>query len=539
VGVAVRPCAARADTAANAASCEDQAPAPEAWLGERVGVERCRILKHRVVLNAKGQRFVRLEIALDGTVRGWAVLRRQPHGDVFTDAPDLVFAQLGVTGPRYRGIARYEAARGSGMTLFVPLKAKDWNGKLFVTAHGGRAYATVGTLVPRNGALAFHPFADVNKYVGLMIDKGYAVAFTRRSSATAPGRGDMTVTLADGRTVTGYQVGLHVGLMVSWAQLASNIVRHRLGRAPTHVYFYGFGSGATIGRLLNDVSRLNDDRDGHAVFDGILADDAGPFLPVLRKGGRDVLFADAAARAQFVKQIDVAHTLYDAPGSMRRLLATRRNARLLRRKGLGDRHRLYEIRGVSHYDAGYGPEDLVGRRDLAFQNIDLTPVISALIDRLDAWVDAGKPPPATRSDDPLLGGVDADGKVIHPAVALPPIACPLGVYHVYPVELGNRPIGLKVTGFAAFDGINPEPLDGLGRLVDMNGNGRRDRRESLVEAWRRLGLVAKNEGFTRLVYTSCVTQVAERLAKEGLIPRAAELYYQQRAPSTLLPQAVR
>ncbi len=515
-------------------------PSLKIWLDKTVGIDGCTITSSRIVENAKGKPFRRLEIAVSGTVPGWAVVTKQPNSTSFTDAPDIVFDQLGVTGKRYRGIARYEAGKGSGLTLFIPVKAADWNGKLFVTAHGGHSYAGVGTLVPRGGAAVFHPLANINKYAGMLIDKGYAVAHTRRSSATEPGKGDMTVTLETGRTVSGYQVAYHGGLMATWALLARNIVRQRLGRSPSRVYFYGFASGAMVGRLLNYQAGLNDDGEGHTVFDGILADDAsqGLWLPVVRKDGEDMAFKDEASRRRFVKQIDVAHLLFQAADAPH-LVNKRRNAALLIAKGLGARHRLYEIAGVSHYDAGFGPRDWIGRRDLVFQNLDLTPVMSALVDHLDAWVDENKEPPATRSDDKALGGVDDKGQAINTAIALPRLACPLGVYFVYPPELGDRPVGLRVTGFAAFDGVNLEPLDGKGRLVDMNGNGKRDRRETVEQAWRRLGLVAKNEGFTRLVYTSCVTKVAERLAKERLIPKGAELYFKRRAPTILLPQGTR
>lgn len=541
LAVAAQPSSAQDKPAAEPVSCAKLAPPLKVWLDKTVGIDGCRILSSKIVLNARGKQFRRLEIGLSGTVGGWAVVKRQLYSTSFTDAPDIVFDQLGVTGPRFRGIARYEADKGAGLTLFLPVNAADWNGKLFVTAHGGHSYAGVGTLVPRAGAPVFHPFANVNKYAGLLIDKGYAVAHTRRSSDIAPDQGDMTVTLENGRTVTGYQVAYHGGLMTTWALMARNIIRQRLGRPPKQIYFYGFASGAMVGRLLNYQPGLNDDGEGHPVFGGILADDPafGLWLPILRKDGRDTLFTDAASRARFVKQIDVAHQLYHEPEHAPHLDTKRRNAALLRAKGLGDRHRFYEIRGVSHYDAGFGPKDWIGRRDLTFQNLDLTPVISALIDHLDAWVDKGKAPPATRSDDKSLGGIGDKGEPINRAIALPPVACPLGVYFVYPPELGDRPVGLRITGFAAFDGVNLEPLDGRGRLVDMNGNGKRDKRESVVQAWRRLGLVAKNEGFTRLVYTSCVTRVSEGLAKNGLIVRGAELYYKRRAPMILLPQGAR
>src|SRR5438067_10922843 len=59
----------------------------------------------------------------------------------------------------------------------------------------------------------------------------------------------------------------------------------------------------------------------------------------------------------------------------------RENARLLREKGLSAAHRLYEIRGVSHFDAGQ-----VSRPDLVNQTLDLGGVFDALIDRpMSGW----------------------------------------------------------------------------------------------------------------------------------------------------------
>ena len=37
------------------------------------------------------------------------------------------------SGPRFKGIGRYDAATGHGMSLFFPENRADWNGKLFVT----------------------------------------------------------------------------------------------------------------------------------------------------------------------------------------------------------------------------------------------------------------------------------------------------------------------------------------------------------------------------------------------------------------------
>jgi hypothetical protein len=82
-----------------------------------------------------------------------------------------------------------------------------------------------------------------------------------------------------------------------------------------------------------------------------------------------------------------------------------------------------------------------------------------------------------------------------------------------------------VTDFAAFDGLNPEPLDGRGKLVDMNGDGRRDRRETVTEAWRRLGLLEPDQSFDRQRYVACVTGAVSKLVGQGLLPEALATHY--------------
>lgn len=109
------------------------------------------------------------------------------------------------------------------------------------------------------------------------------------------------------------------------------------------------------------------------------------------------------------------------------------------------------------------------------------------------------------------------------------MACPLGVYHIFPEVLGESLRGGQETAFAAFDGVNLEPMDGRGRLVDMNGNGTRDGRESVEQAWRRLGLLKAKERFSRAKYAACVSRSAEALAKAGLLPARTVNYYVNKA----------
>jgi hypothetical protein len=70
-----------------------------------------------------------------------------------------------------------------------------------------------------------------------------------------------------------------------------------------------------------------------------------------------------------------------------------------------------------------------------------------------------------------------------------------------------------------------EPLDGQLMLVDMNENGRRDRRETVTEAWRRLSLLKAGETFSRDKYVACVQNTTAKLRKENLITdKVAKLY---------------
>ena len=147
-----------------------------------MGVEQCLIISEETVFNINGKKFRRVEIRLSGGVEGWASREKGSRAIYFTDGPDFVLTQSGLTGPRAHGVGKYEASTGHGLTIFYPEDARNWNGKLFITAHGAGSYGAVGALVPRDPNAKFNPLADVNRYVGLMIDKGYAVAHTMRST---------------------------------------------------------------------------------------------------------------------------------------------------------------------------------------------------------------------------------------------------------------------------------------------------------------------------------------------------------------------
>ena len=498
--------------------------------GKTIGHEQCRLISEELVFNIKGQRFQRMELRISGTLEGWAI-KEGPRSNYFTDGPDFVFTQSGATGQRFKGIARYEGSKGSGISLFFPENPKHWNGKLFVTAHGAGAYGAVRTLLPRDPKADFNPLMNVNRYVGLMVDKGYAVAHTMRSTQLAGG--DVTVTLEDGTTLPNRNVSSHAGLILGFTKIAENILQKRLRRKPQKTYFYGFSAGGFLGRLIQYQPGFNRDDDGTPVFDGLLLDDAGGgmWLPTLMVDGKDTLFIRGEDKKKFVKQIDITHQLYVDGENLEK---KRENALILKHKGLGDKHRMYEVRGVSHFDAGQ-----VSRPDLVFQALDLGGLIDSLIDLLDQWVEKGKEAPPTKSDLAELGSLNRDGTNKNPAIALPEIACPLGVYYAFPAALGSGRRASQETAFAAFDGVNLEPLDGRGEFVDMNGNGVRDKRETITQAWVRLGLLKPGEKFTHSRYKACVINAANKLAKEGLLSQKVLAYYKRKAAASTIVESDR
>lgn len=510
----------------DAVPCNEFASPGKQVTGHTVGVEQCQIISEETVFNIKGHKFRRVELRLTGAVEGWASREKGSRAVYFTDGPDFVFAQSGLTGPHARGVGRYEASTGHGMTILYPEDSRHWNRKLFMSAHGAGSYGAVGTLIPRDPNLKFNPLQGINRYVVTMMDKGYAVAHTMRSSDRL--KGDVSVTLEDGTKLQNFNLSSHAGLMVDWTKLAQNFVARRIGSTAKRTYFYGHSAGGFLGRQINYQPGANVGSDGKAVFDGFLADDAGGglWLPTLVVDGKDILFTTDEQRKKFAKQIDVSHALY-AGETEDYLQNKRQNARLLRDKGLEGKHRMYEIRGVSHFDAGQ-----VSRRDLVHQNLDLGGLFDALIDRLDMWVEKDVPPPPTKSDLAELGDLNKDGVIENAAVALPEVACPLGVYHIFPPTLNPGRRGGQETAFAPFDGTNLEPLDGRGVFVDMNGNGARDKRENLTQAWQRLGLLKSGQRFTQSAYIACVKAAAAKLVKDGILPRKVGDAYVEQATKT-------
>jgi len=506
------------------------------WIGQE------DVLIQEVVITDSGRRYRRLDVGVSGTLEGW-VVKEGARVNQFISTPEFALTQTGNSTRRFHGILRYEASKGTGMTIIYPEVGTAWNKKLFVTVHGSGGSFHEGTLQPWNKLLdPSQPWGDITSYEQVMLHKGYALAKTRRN-AGSPG-GDFTATLDNGEVLKGRNLNLHTDLILGFTKLAENLLKVRLGETPLRTYWYGHSAGGMTGRLVNYAPGENIDQEGDPIIDGFLNHDGGFFLPVLMKNGENVLFVTEMERRHFVKTIEITHLLnygrMDAPGrnlppwmSPVRLINERMNAKVLQEKGLGDKIRMYEVRGVSHFPGGYFSEAAL----LAFLSsigtdsdvvlLDLSGLMDGLIDLLDHWVEEDIAPPATQSDWLELEDVDSDGVNEKEAIALPVVACPLGLYYPYPPGVDERMSGM-LTGFASFDGQSLEPQDGRGVFVDMNLNRYLDHRESVDQAWHRLGLLKPGEKFSRSKYQACVEAAVDKLRQEKLITeRVAARYIQQ------------
>ena len=508
------------------APCDDLVPPAREVKGKKVGPNSC--LMQETPLTFEGRKFVRLDLGLNGTVDGF-ITKTGDYKEYLTNAPDLVFPQTADDGPRYLAIAAYERDKGAAMTVIYPVDRSSWNGKLWVTVHGRGSSFKEGQLKAWNKNVdPADPAKDLNKYDKEMLSKGYALAKTRRTSAE--GLGEIIATLEDGSTVDYVAFNDTANYIKDFTEIAEKALQNRLGQPPRRTYFYGHSAGARIGRGINYTPGLNKGRDGQPMFDGILADDgaAGGWLPVLMKDGKDVLLTTDAEKAAFVPQIDISHQMYNNIWPSKRpafmsnsyLENKRNNARILREKGIAPaKERMYEVRGISHS----GGESLPDGRRGDVQILDMSRLMDRFIDMVDAWADKGVSPPPTRSDWAVLGDVNGDGTIENPAVAVPDVACPLGVYFPFP----NSTAG--TTSFAPFTGKGLEPLDGNNVFVDMNRNGIWDFRETPTQAWQRLGLLKKGETLTSAAYVACVQATAEQLRKDGFFSDKTVAAYVERA----------
>jgi hypothetical protein len=519
-------------------SCDQFLPEPRKVSNATVGPQSC--LMQQADVTYQEQKYVRVDLGLDGTAEGYVTDEGTYH-EYLTNGPDLIFEQAATPGARHLAIAHYERMRGAAILLMYPKGKSDWNGKLWVTAHGrGRSF--------RNGKLKVwdryydpeDPMAAFDKIDRVMVSKGYALASTKRTSEQ--GIGEVIATLEDGTVVDFAAFNDNAAIIMDFAKVAEALLEKRLGRKPSRTYLYGHSAGARIARSLNYTPGLNADSRGNPVFDGFLLDDSasGLWLPVVMKDGEDILFKTDADKQAFRPQIELVHQMYtkiwdrapDRPAWVTRgyLTNKRINAKILIDKGLGDKFRAYEIRSMSHNGGeGLPPDNRLGKVLV----LDVSLVIGGAIDMLDDLVeDRGEPVP-TKSDWLDIGDTDGDGIIDHPAIAYPEVACPLGVFYPYPQS------GSGTTAFAAFTGEGLEPLDEQNVFVDMNRNGIWDFRDTPSTAWRRLGLIAPGEELTRERYVQCIKDAAAKLRDDGFFTEVtASQYVRQAQTQNLDPAAL-
>ena len=530
--------------AATTVSCSQFMAPKKNVNGKMVGQEECLMQDHGIV--DSDRLYHRVDMGITGTLSGWLV-KAGARANHFTSAPDFMFTQFGnPDSPRFHGILRYEAAKGTSLTLVYP--ETGWNGKVFVLVHGSSGSFRRGTMKPWNQYFdSSNPMGETNdRYELTMLAKGYAIAKTRRNADRWVG-GDYEAVLDDGTVWPDQNICVVSDLILDEVRLVDNFLKDRLGRKPTRNYWFGHSAGGYFGFALNyEISldpKLNKDADGQDTISGFINDDpgGGMFVPVLMKDGRDILYRTPAEKATFIKTISIAHQLYplfysvDTPWSMDHqkipawvspvaLDNKRTTARMFKEKGMGNVFRMYEVRGVSHH----GGEDLPTGKQGSVEILNLPRLMDGVIDILDNWVEKGIEPPSTRSDGPRLTSTNN-------AIDLPETTCPLGVYYPYPSMLGNDFIGVTRTGFAPFDGTSLEPMDGHVQTVDMNGNGQRDKRETMTEAWRRLGLLKAGETISRAKYVACVQSTVEKLQKEKFMSEKIGNLYLAEAAKKELP----
>jgi hypothetical protein len=540
-GSQAQPADAGPRQAVRAASCAKFMAPKKTVNGKAVGQEECQMLDYGLV--DPQRKFHRIDIGVSGTLSGY-IVKDGARQNYFTSGPDFTYTQMGnVDNPRFHGILKYEMEKGTSLTLTYP--EAGWNGKVFVMVHGRAGSFARRTLRPWNEYFESDKPFDANKYERSMLERGYAVARTRRNAdGFVPG--DFSAVLDDGTVWPDQNINMVPELILDEVRFVDNVLQQRLGMKPTRNYWWGHSAGTYTGLALNYMMQsdpqLNKDADGQETISGFLDDDpgGGMFLPMLIKNGEDILYRTPEEKAKFVKSLVISHQAYplvysnvvigefDAQHAPKGIspvaLVNKRNmAKLFAQKGMDNVFRMYEVRGVSHQ----GDEDLETNTNRDIQVVHVSRVMDAAVDLLDNWVEKGIEPPKTKSDD---ASVSANA-----AIALPDTACPLGHYYPFPSLRGNNSGSAGVTSFAAYDGAGLEPLDGQLMYVDMNHDGRRDRRETVTEAWQRLGLLTANESFSRDKYLACVRDAAAKLRKENLLTDETVRQYLDEAGKAELP----
>jgi len=222
--------------------------------GQMVGQEECLMQDHGIV--EPNLKYHRVDMGITGTLSGW-IVKQGARQNYFTSGPDFTFTQYGNPhSPRFHGILRYEAAKGTSLTLTYP--ETGWNGKLFVLVHGRSGSFLRGTMRPWDEYFdPAKPF-DVDKYEKAMLAKGYAIARTRRN-ADGFAIGDYSAILDDGTVWPDQNINMVPELLLDEVRLVDNLLKERLGRKPTRNYWFGHSAGAYTALALNYLIQSNPD----------------------------------------------------------------------------------------------------------------------------------------------------------------------------------------------------------------------------------------------------------------------------------------
>lgn len=560
-----------------------------------VGPEECRIVEEKIIYNAYGKPYRQITMALSGTVFGYAPVNTKvvpPLGtgqpgegreNVFSDHVFITQAR-GNMGPYIPGVARYQYSddNPSSVVILIPQNAADWNGSMWVLAHGASRF----------GSLQFHPrvpgkfnrYTQTSESAGALIDEGFAVIWTRRdaSSAGTPDSGVSNTVVLDngierggpGKVSMGFNN--HLGLIRDWTVISQNYIKEQLGRQPEYKFFRGHSAGSALGRSFVVINGTNVDHSGSKLFDGfflndtaaghgasayfweaVVIDELGTFR--LQPTDHDTLTFTNEQMQLMTPAVEVIHGAYaggstsTVPQLFERVPGTYyeyklENVRINIEKGLGDMWKAYVIDGTSHSDAS---AEAFNHPELARDMIDIGGVELALHQALYDWVTIGKRPPDTRIDAVDIWELDSKAG---PAIKLPETACPRGIYRPYM----NRPDGTAVGSSPALfvpyltkpvpqvnerqprpEGFEEEwlePIDAFGNLVNMTGSLLRMTRPSIQQVWHvryrngeKTGILRPHENLTRERYAACVTEVAKNLHASGLLTEEAVKWYIEKA----------
>jgi len=85
--------------------------------GKLIGQED--VLIQEVVITDSDRQYRRLDVGVSGTLEGW-VVKEGPSGNIVTSDPEFAFTQPGNEYRRFHGIVRYEASKGTAVTIIYP-----------------------------------------------------------------------------------------------------------------------------------------------------------------------------------------------------------------------------------------------------------------------------------------------------------------------------------------------------------------------------------------------------------------------------------